>query len=94
MAGSSPAWYAAALPLPSKAGKLFGGLARGSVDDGGAGGFGLEQVDDEGIAARLRELDDLDGEVVPAEAVDEECGIAEPELRDDVMLHRWVWQSR
>ena len=41
---------------------------------------------DELVAAGLRELDDLDGEVVAAEAVDEEGGLVEVELGDDVAL--------
>ena len=35
----------------------------------------------------LGEFDDFDGEVGAAEAVDEERGIAELELGDDVLLH-------
>ncbi len=35
----------------------------------------------------FRELDDLDGEVVAAKAVDEEFGFGELELRDDVFLY-------
>ena len=68
------------------AGELFGGFARGGVDDRGAGAGGLEEVDDELVAAGLRELDGLDGEVVAAEAVDEEGGVSEAELGDDVVL--------
>ena len=69
-----------------EAGELFGGFARGGVDDRGAGAGGLEEVDDELVAAGLRELDGLDGEVVAAEAVDEEGGVSEAELGDDVVL--------
>ncbi len=48
--------------------------------------FSLEEVRGEFVAARFGELDDLDGEVVAAEAVDEELGLSELELGDDVFL--------
>ena len=67
-------------------GEFFGGLARGGVDDGGAVGGFAEELGGELVAAGLGELDDLDGEVVAAEAVDEERGIGELELGDDVFL--------
>ena len=69
-------------------GKLFGGFARGSVDDGGAIGFFFEEIGGELVAAGLGELDDLDGEVVSTEAVDEEFGFSELKLSDDVFLDR------
>ena len=56
-------------------GEFFGGLAGGGVDDGGAGGCVAEEFGGELVAARLGHLDDFDGEVGAAEAVDEECGI-------------------
>ena len=75
-------------------GEVFGGLARGGVDDGGAVGFFLEELGGELIAAGLGELDDLDGEIVAAEAVDEESRVGELELGGDVFLGRRVWPSR
>ena len=45
-----------------------------------------EEVGGELVAAGLGHLDDFDGEVVAAEAVDEEGGIVELELGDDVLL--------
>ncbi len=67
-------------------GQFFGGFAGGGVDDGGAVGGGFEEVGGELVAAGLGELDYLDGEVVAAEAVDEEGGLRELELGDDVLL--------
>ena len=67
-------------------GQLFGGFAGGGVDDGGAVLGFAEEVGGELVAAGLGELDDLDGEVVAAEAVDEEGGVGELELGDDVFL--------
>ena len=68
-------------------GELFGGFARGGVDDGGAVGLGREELGGELVATWLGDLDDLDGEVVAAKAVDEALGLRELELRDDVVLH-------
>ena len=56
-------------------GQFFGGFARGSVDDGGAVGFFFEELSGELVAAGFGEFDDFDGEVVAAEAVDEEFGL-------------------
>jgi hypothetical protein len=67
-------------------GELFGGLARGCIDDGGAVGLLFEELGGELVAAGLGEFDDLDGEVVSAEAVDEAFRIVELELGDDVLL--------
>ena len=67
-------------------GEFFGGFARWGVDDGGAVGFFFEEIRGELVAAGLGEFDDLDGEVVAAEAVDEEVGLCELELGDDVFL--------
>ena len=68
-------------------GEFFRGFARGGVDDGGAGRWCGEELAGEGVAARLGHLDDFDGEVGAAEAVDEERGVVELKLRDDVLLH-------
>ena len=48
--------------------------------------FFVEEVRGELVAARFGELDDFDGEVVAAEAVDEELGLGELKLGDDVFL--------
>ncbi|MCU1320058.1 MAG: hypothetical protein JWP98_1576, partial [Edaphobacter sp.] len=45
-----------------------------------------EKLGGELVTARLGELDDFDGEVVAAEAVDEESRLVELELGDDVLL--------
>lgn len=70
-------------------GEFFGGFAGGSVDDGGAVGFFAEELCGELVAAGLGEFDNLNGEVVAAEAVDEEFGSCELELGDDVFLYCW-----
>ena len=45
-----------------------------------------EELRGEFVAARFGEFDDLDGEIVAAEAVDEELGLGELKLGDDVFL--------
>ncbi len=67
-------------------GELFGGFAGGGVDDGGTVLGAAEEIGGELVAAGLGELDDLDGEVVAAKAVDEESGIGELKLGYDVAL--------
>jgi len=49
----------------------------------------FEESGGELVATRLGELDDFDGEVVATEAVDEELGLCELELSDDVTLDGW-----
>ena len=51
------------------------------------GGF-AEELRGELVAARLGELDDLDGEVVAAEAVDEELGLRR--VRSWATMSRWT----
>ena len=70
-------------------GEFFGGFAGWRVDDGGAVGFFFEEIGGELVAAGFGEFDDFDGEVVAAEAVDEEFGLGELELGDDVFLDCW-----
>lgn len=67
-------------------GQAVGGFARRSVDDGGTRGDGGEEFEDEFVAPGFGELDNLDGEVVAAEAMDEEGGVGEAKLLDDVLL--------
>ena len=70
-------------------GEFFCRFAGWSIDDGGAIGFFFEEIYSELVAARFGEFDDLDGEVVATEAMDEELGFCELELRDDVFLNCW-----
>ena len=70
-------------------GQLFGGFARRGVDNGGAVGLFFEELRGELVAAGFGELDDLDGEIVAAEAVDEESWLRELELGNDVFLDCW-----
>ena len=58
-------------------GQFFRGFSAGSVDDGWAVLGNFEEIDGEFVAAWFREFDYLDGEIVTAEAVDEERGILE-----------------
>jgi len=69
-------------------GEVLGGLARGGVDDGGAVLRLAEDLGGELVTLGLGHLDDLDVEVVATEAVDEERGLLELELGDDVALDR------
>ncbi len=62
-------------------------LTGGSVDDGGSGFRVVKIAGDEGGALRFGELDDFDGEVVAAESMNEEGGLVEAELGDDVLLN-------
>ena len=50
------------------------------------GRWGREEVGGEFVAARLGHLHDFNREVGAAEAVDEEGGVVELELGDDVLL--------
>src|SRR6185437_15160982 len=67
--------------------KLFGGLARGSVDDRGARCGVAEELLGELGALQTEELEDLDGEVGAAEAGDKDCRVGKRELANDVALH-------
>jgi hypothetical protein len=67
-------------------GELIGSFARRGVDDGGASFGGVEVSGDQGGTLGLRELDDFDSEVVAAESMNEERGLVEAELVDDVLL--------
>ena len=67
-------------------GEVVGCLAGWGVDDGGARCGNGQELRDEFCALRLGELDDFDGEIVAAKAVDVERGIGETKLRDDVLL--------
>ena len=66
---------------------LFGILARGRVDDGGPARRIAQEIASTSVRSGFEHLDDFDGEVVAAEAVDEAHGVVESELRDDVVLH-------
>ena len=72
--------------LVQRGGEFLGLLARTGIDDGGAGGGVLEELEGEVGALGFGELDGLDGEVVAAEASDEDGGVAEVELDGDVAL--------
>ena len=68
-------------------GELLRCLARGRVDDGRAAGGVCEECGGELMAARLGHLDDFNGEVGAAEAMDKERRVGELELGDDIALH-------
>lgn len=69
-------------------GEAFRLLARYGVDDGGAANASGEQRADGLGALRDGKLDDFNGEVIAAKAVDEARGVDHAELRSNVGLHR------
>ena len=67
-------------------GKLFSGLAGWGVDDSGEVGLVLEELYNKLGAAWFGHLDDFDGEILATEAVNEERGVLQVELGNDVLL--------
>ena len=69
-------------------GKLLGILARAAVDDSRTQVRFLEQFPRFLSANRRRRFDDLDGDVLTAETMDETGTVSQSKLLDDVVLHQ------
>jgi len=75
-------------PAAQHSGKLIGCLAGRRIDDRWAVLRFRKELHRELVPPRLRHLDYLDVQVVAAKSMDEEFGLPELQLRDDVFLHR------